>query len=297
MTEPVEPDEKLRVLRRAVTDVSKALLADVGDDDVAAINCVLALEDALSDLGGLLGLVPSLLDIASLGPRVEERVAARRKEVERQHADLMTQRAALDADRELSDQLDQIKAEQEQISARIAELRRVKQIMEELPTLRATLSTLQETVTTAQETQAAQITADLTAAVQALVDLTQLQRSTVGAELSATTDELEAAVKQTGEQRAQLADLKERLAAQDAESRELKNAGEHDLPVLQLHLQANADLVNGLDAAGLPAGGRVDRVKGALADVRERLADLDDKLKPLLVAHALAYEQALQIRR
>lgn len=298
MSEPVEPAEKLLALRRVITDASKALLADVGDDDVAAINCVLAMEDALGDLSDLLGLVPSLLDIASLGPRVDERVAARCHEVERQHAELMRQRAALDADRELAGQLDQIKAEQEQIAGRIADLTRVKQITEELPALRATLRTLEQSTTTAQETEAEQVSADLTAAARALASLTERQRSAVGAELSAMTDAVETAVRQTAEQREQLADLKDRLAAQIAEAQELKNATDTDLPALQLHVQADAELVSGLDNAGLGNGDlRVDRVKGALADVAQRLADLDTNLRPLLIAHARAYEQARQIRR
>jgi DNA repair exonuclease SbcCD ATPase subunit len=298
MTQPAEPAEKLQALRRAITEVFKSLLTDVGDDDVAAITCVMDLEDALSDLSGLLGLTPRLLEIASLGPRVEERVATRRDEVRRQHADLVAQRAALEADRELSRQLDQIKSEKEQIAARIAELQRVKQIMGELPTLRATLSTLEETIAAEQESEAGQITGDLAAAIRAIAGLTARQRSALGAELSATTEELETTTRQTAEQRAQLADLTVQLAAQVAEAQELKVAAEQELPALQLHLQADADLVSGLDAADLGDGGaRTDRVKSVLADAEQRLADLDSKLRPLLNAHASTYEQARQLRR
>jgi hypothetical protein len=298
MTQPAVPESKLQVLRRAAADTAATLLKDVGDDDVAAINCVLALEDALRDLNGLLGLVPSLLEIAALGSRVEERVIARRDEVERQRAELTVERAALEADRELSRQLDEIKAEKDQIAAKIAELQRVKLIMGELPALRATVRTLEETVTTAQESDASQITVDLTAAVGAISGLSKHQGSAVSEELSGTAQELEAATKQTAQQRQQLAQMKDQLAGQIAEARELKAAADNELPAIQLYLQADADLLSGLEAAEIGNGGtRVSRVKESLAEITQRLADLDTKLKPLLIAHARAYEQALQVRR
>jgi chromosome segregation ATPase len=300
MTQPIAPapTDRLQALRQAIADVSASVGADVGDDDVAAINCVIGLESALKDLGALLDIIPGLLELASLGPDVDGRVTTKAAEVGRRRAELVTLRARLDAERELTQQLEGIKAERDRIADQLAELYRVKEIAEELPGLRETVSRLQESIGAADQAQAEQVIADLTLAVRTIAELTSRQREMAGAELAAAADEVVTAARRTTEQREQLATLNDQLAAQVAEAEQLRVEAELNLPALQMHLQADATLVQGLDDAGIGTGGaQVTRVRGVLDELAQVLADLDNDLKPLLIAHAQAYEQAREIRR
>ncbi len=85
---------------------------------------MIALDDALGGLTALLGLVPGLLAVASLGRDLDERVTALRAEVERQRTALAAGRAAIDANRELAEALDEVKAERQRLAARARNLSR-----------------------------------------------------------------------------------------------------------------------------------------------------------------------------
>ncbi len=171
-------------------------------------------------------------------------------------------------------------------------------MMAELPALRAAVAALEDGIAQSPDRDAEEVASRFSAALRALADLTISQRSVLGADLSAMTDEVESTAKQVAQQREELAELTAQLAAQAAVAEELKaETGQH-LPALALHLEADSKLTDGLDAAAIPAGpSSVDRMKTAIDAIANRLADLDQTLKPLLAAHSLAYEQARQIRR
>jgi hypothetical protein len=96
------------------------------------------------------------------------------------------------------------------------------------------------------------------------------------------------------QRRAELATRRDEVTAYRANLDELAETES----VLSAWSQADADLAVGLQAAGFgPGDNALEAVQAELSDIRDRLIDLDDKLRPLLKGHAMAYEEARRVRR
>jgi hypothetical protein len=124
-------------------------------------------------------------------------------------------------------------------------------------------------------------------------------------------EELEASQQSLAELRAESGSLRDRirdlasrnevvsadLAQHEVEVAQLAAEHQERLSVLAAWSQADADVANGLRAAGFGASGSaLEIVTAELNDVRQRLATLDDTLGQLLADHALAYEETRQTR-
>lgn len=86
------PAGALEAIGQAADWAARTVLAEVGDDDAAAFECVVALDEALPHVAGLLGQVPELLRAASPGDVVSSRLAAAEADFGRQQSALTAER-------------------------------------------------------------------------------------------------------------------------------------------------------------------------------------------------------------
>jgi len=83
----------------------------------------------------------------------------------------------------------------------------------------------------------------------------------------------------------------------ERDAEQLAAERERTLPGLRARQEADRDLLAGLDAGGLPVGDSAAvRVRSELAGLQRRIADAEGLLRPLLLRHAQAYEDARKMR-
>jgi hypothetical protein len=291
------PAAALEALGHAARWAALALPAEAGGDDVAAFECVVALDQALTHVTGLLRLVPELLRVASAGQAISDRLAAASAELDRQRAAVADDNHKLAQARDLEQRAGQLQAERDAAAARIASLQRASVIERELPALRARQADLEGAISSAAAAEGGKIVAGLAAAARHVLDLTGEQKALIEASnhqlVAALADATEAISLEQGrhdELIAQLADAEreaEQLAAQHRQA----------LPGLRARHEADSALTAGLDAGGLPAvSSAAGRVQEELAGIERRIAAAEDLLRPLLLSHGQAYEEARKAR-
>ena len=313
------PTAPLLALRHAAGWAARAVLGEVGADDMAAFECVIALDDALPLVGELMGQVPALVKLAAAGSGVGERLLASAAELARQHGALAAERADLEAARGQLARLAEIEAERDRLRGEIGRAERAAAIERELPALRQALAEITAAVPAAgagaaPDTSAGPDTADADAVVRGLIaagrrlaGLSAEQQAILaqdGTRLAAAAAEAAAAVERA---RARRDELAAELQARDREAAELRAEEERVLPGLRARCQADAELAAALAAAGAggadadPAGqaGRAsaaERVRAELAALAQRLESAEGLLAPLLRQHQQAFEAARQVR-
>lgn len=292
------PAAALTALRSAIAWAADSL-SDVSasGDDLAALQAVIALGDAMADLERLFGLVPALVEIASPGRSVEQRMAAHQSTLNRLRTELDADRSALKAAGDVEKRLAQAQAQHDEMRAQIAILELQRAVAGQLPALEATLGSLREAIDEATARQAEQVAQGLVTAVRRLADLTQEQRGLIGGDLARLAEDVVTSGEALAAETARLDELRAEEAARLSEAQEIRREHEEALPALELHRRADEALTEGL-AAGCPPSDEsaLERVRGSLADIGQHLADLDTALKPLLEQHASAYTEARRIR-
>lgn len=300
-TGPVAP---IDALRYAVSWATQSLATEVGEDDVAALRCVRALNGVLPELTELLRLVPDLIRVADPGGPVSERIAAYQAELSRQLARLAAERAALEEAGDLERQVQETDSEHNRLRTRIDELEHGQQLAAELPDLQARQTALEAAVAEAGAGDGAEVVHGLTEAAHQLLQLTDEQRSLLGAELARLVAEATDAAERVAAERDRRDEQAHELTARLAEAEQLRQEYQRTLPALELHRRADQDLADGLSSAGLsaegsglaPEGSGLARARAALADIAQRITDLDNLLRPLLQEHTRAYEEATKVR-
>ena len=293
--------------------------ASDGLDEVAALESVRALSDAMPALTELLGRVPALLQAADPGPDVTKRIAGYRAELSRQLAELAVHRTALEEAAELRQQIADAGRERELLRGEIGKLDRGRQVMAELPGLRARREQLQAAVDDAEVQVGEQAVRGLTEDVRELLRQLAGQQAVLGAELADLAADVAAADQEITAETRRRDQLAGELAARQTAAGELRDEIQQTLPALDLHRQADRDLADALDAAGLvaagqqpgdsrqagepadsagipPAGTGLAAVRTALASIDEQIGTADSLLKPLLARHAQAYQDATAVR-
>ena len=287
----------LEMLGQAADWAARTVLADIGDDDAAAFECVIALDKALPLVAELLDQVPELLRLASPGPGVSSRLAAAEAAFGRQQSALSIERGQLEAARGLERRVAEVEAERDRLRDRIARLERSRLIEEELPALRALQAELEAAVSQAQADEGDEVVRGLAAAARRLVELTEEQRSLIATGNGRLVSEVAACADAAARELARRDELTTELAGREQEAEQLQAEQQRMLPGLQARQQADRDLAVGLDAAGLPTGeSAVGRVRAELAEIEQRIADLEAALRPLMRPHAQEYEDARQVR-
>jgi chromosome segregation ATPase len=292
-----DADAALAQLGRAITRAASALAAIPADDEATAYRGARALDAALGDLAELLRTVPRVAALGDPGPRVSQRLEQRRAELATARDEITKYREQLDDLLEIARNLADVTTESTRLRDRVVELERAQRLAGEIPGLRVRMKTLEEAVAAAGAADAPEIGARIAAAARQFAALTGRQREAIGAEADTLVAAADLAAAELDEQR-----VRRDTAAADLERRETdaaQLAADHRemLPVLTAWTQADADLADGLQAVGLGTGGSaLQTVRTELDGIRQRLADLDELLRPLLAAHARAYEDARQVR-
>jgi chromosome segregation ATPase len=288
----------LVALDHAIAWAQESLRAQAAEDDeVAALRLVIELDDALAGLRKLLDLVPGIVEIASPGRKVHDRIADRQAQVDRLHGELAAQRAALDEVGDLEQQLAAIEAERDQLAARVSMLERRDQLAAELPALQARLAAVQEAVDDATDAQADQLASGLAAAAGRLAELTTEQRTLVGTELAGLIDDAAAAGAALADETRRHDEVAAEITSRRTEAEQLQHELEHTVSELVQYQRADEAVADGLTIGGVPlADSALARVREALAEITQRLSNLDDLLKPLLEGHARAYADARRVR-
>ncbi len=291
---PVAP---LEALGHAARWAALTLQAQVAEDDVAAFECVIALDDALSRLAGLLNCLPDLLRVASPGRTVSERLASAEAEVSRQRSQLATERARLEQARDVELRAAELVAERGRLRLRIAELERSSLIERELPALRTLLAGLEATISPATVNEGEEASRRLATASGRLLELTEEQQALIQQQNVPLVPALATATEAVAREKARHDDLTAQLAAMERDAEQLAAERERTLPGLRARQEADRDLLAGLDAGGLPVGDSAAvRVRSELAGLQRRIADAEGLLRPLLLRHAQAYEDARKMR-
>lgn len=291
---PVEP---LELLGRAADRAARTMLAEVGDDDAAAFECAVALDESLPRVAKLLELVPDLLRIASPGDVVSNRLAAAEAEFSRQQSALATELVWLKAARDLETRAAEVQAERDRLHEHIERLELSRLVEQELPALKARRAELEMAVSQVSADEGDEVVRGLSAAALLLVELTEEQRSLLEAGNGRLVSDVAAATETAAREVARRDELTAELAARTKEAEQLLAEQQRMLPGLQAMQRADRDLLAGFDAGRLPAGeSAVGRVRAELAEIERRLTDAEELMRPLLRQHAQAYEEARQIR-
>jgi DNA repair exonuclease SbcCD ATPase subunit len=292
-----EPDAALAELGRAITRAADALATIPSDDDATAYRCSRALDAAFGDLTALLRSVPGIVGLGDPGRAVSERLEQRRAELAAGRGEVTAYQEKLDDLAETERNHAELTAQAGSLGERISELERVKRLASEIPGLRTQVKVLEEAVAAADVADASEIGTRIVEAAGRLAALTGRQREVLGEEADTLVADAEMAARELDEQRARRDAAATDMAKCESEATQL--AAEHlgMLPVLTAWSQADADLAEGLRAAGFGAGGSaLETVVTELTSIRQRLTDLDNGLRPLLADHAEAYEEARRVR-
>jgi hypothetical protein len=271
------PTVPLLALRHAADWAARAVLDEVSADDMAAFECVVALDDALPPVSELMSQVPALVKLASAGSGVAERLKASAAELNRQRTLLAGERAGLEAARGQLARLAEIEAERERLRAEIGRAERAALIERELPALRQALAEISAAVSAAGAGNgpgagAAADPADADAVVQGLIaagrrlaGLSAEQQAILaeaGGQLATEAAEAAAAVERA---RARRDELAAELQAREQEAAELRAEEERVLPGLRARCQADAELAAALAAPGTAFGAAPGAAPGAVS--------------------------------
>lgn len=292
-----EPDAALAELGRAISRAANALTALPGDDDATAYRCARSLDAALPDLAELLRAVPGIAALGDPGTAVSKRLEQGRAELATRQEDIRAYRAKLDELAETERNLAELTAEASRLRERVSELERVQRLAGEIPGLRIQVQVLGEAVVAAGVADAPVIDAQIAAAARQFAALTGRQREAIGAEADTIVADAEQAARELDQQRARRDAALADLAKRESEAAQIATEHRETLPVLTAWTQADADLAEGLRAAGFGTGlSALETVTTELTGIRQRLTDLDNTLRPLLADHAEAHEKARQAR-
>ena len=290
-------DAALAQLGRVITRAASVLAAIPGNDETTAYRCARALDAALGDLAELLRTVPRISELGDPGPRVSERLEQRRAELATRRSEVTGYREKLDELAETERNLAEVTGEGARLSDRIGELERAERLAGEIPGLRTQIKVLEEAVAAAGAADAPEIGERIAVAAEQFTALTGRQREAISAEADILVSAADRAATDLDEQRIRRDTAAADLERRESEAAQLAANYREMLPVLTAWSQADADLANGLSAAGFgTVGSALEIVVNELNGIRQRLAELDKSLQPLLAKHAKAYEDTRQVR-
>jgi len=292
-----DADAALAQLGRDITRAASALAAIPSDDEATAYRCARALDAALGDLAELLRTVPRISGLGDPGPRVSERLEQHRDELITRRGEITSYREELDDLADIMRNLAEVTAEGARLRDRVSELERAERLAGEIPGLRAQTKVLEEAVAAAEAADAPEIGARIAVAAEQFTTLTGQQREAIGAEADTVVAAAARAATELDEQRIRRDTAAADMERRESEAAQLAASYREMLPVLTAWSQADADLADGLSAAGFGTiGSALETVVNELNGICKRLTELDRSLQPLLATHAKAYEDTRQVR-
>jgi DNA repair exonuclease SbcCD ATPase subunit len=291
------PEAVLVELGRAISRAAGALAAIPDDDDVTAYKCARSLDAAFGDLTELLRTVPGIVGLGDPGRAVSERLEQYRAELATRRGEVTAHRQKLDSLGESERGLAELTAEADQLRTCVSELERAKRLASELPGLRIQVEALEEAVAAVGAADALEIGARITEAAAQFASVTERHQEAVSDQADKLVADADTAARVLEEQRTLRDAAAADLAKRESEATQLAADHKEMLPVLTAWSQADADFAAGLRVAGFESdGSALETVAAELNGIRQRLADLDNVLRPLLADQAKAYEDARRIR-
>lgn len=274
---PDDAATALLALRHALAWSARAVAGARPRDetDPAAVELVIALDDALAEVDGLVRQVPGVAEAGVAGGPVTEylnRQAATLAELADRIAATRREHEALFA---VEEELRACGEEHDEILRRIEELRRLEELAGALPEIREQRDGLERRLE-AMASPAAEAEQALAATAHRVLVL----REELLAKLDERTRELLGEVRDSearwAEQRQRLAEDEALLRDKTAEYEKLRAERDGLLRAVSAHAEIDRDLVERLSA--VREGGPLDKVHAMLSDVRATLDKVDGAL-------------------
>jgi len=259
-------------------------------DDTAALVFVTGLRKAFEELPELFGLAGTLAEAAMLGSTARRSLADRLAELDRVRAELAEDQQTLQRLRPVLSELKAAAAERERTAGELAELQRLRALSEDLPALREQRLLLERR--RADLDEAVKEEAGLAEAATGLVRLaedrlallTPLIRAAM--ERAAHADaELSAAGARLREEQVRLKALTAELQKLTADFEALREESEKRVPYLTRYRQADGELRDALARSPLAKGNGLGHAREVLAEIEQRLRDVDGLLRAALRTH------------
>lgn len=287
-------DPSHAALRAALAEVIGRARAVDTADDTAALVFVTGLQEALADLPELFGLAGTLIETAMLGTTARRRLADGVAELERLRAELVAEQETLRRLQPVLAELKSAAAERERIAEELAELRRLQELAAELPALRERLRVLEARRAELESAGAVERrTAEEAAAFTGLAEERLAVLSPLVGQAIEHADragrELAEAKARLLEEQVRLKTLTAELASLTARFEELREESERRIPFLEGYRRADAELRDGLARSPLAEGSGLDRARAELAEIEERLQEVDGLLRTALRTHDELY--------
>ncbi|MCP2167289.1 coiled-coil domain-containing protein [Goodfellowiella coeruleoviolacea] len=281
---PDDAATALLALRHALAWAARALATDRphAATDPAAVELVIAVDDALTEVDELVRQVPDVAEAGVAGTPVTEylnqqaealaELADRVAVTRREHEALFAVEAELRA----------CGAEHDEIQRHVAELHRLERLARDLPAIRDQRDSLARRLATMRSPVAEAEDALAATAHEVLV-----LREELLANLDTRTQELLRQVRDVearwADQRRRLAEDESRLRDKVAEYEKLRTERDGLLRAAAAHAEIDRDLVDRL--AAVREGGPLDKVRAMLSDVRTTLDTVDSALADALARH------------
>jgi DNA repair exonuclease SbcCD ATPase subunit len=289
----------LGALGDSLTSAARALVElRAGDDDAAAIEAVIQLDDALARLDSFAGEVSDLLALAQAGPSVEEVVRGRADELAAVAERTAAVRSQLELLRGSSQELEARVAEHAQLRQQVAELRRLGLLVVALDELQAQQEVINERLSALAH--AGEKERSLTGSAAELLSLTRQRLDLLAPELRRVLEEVDDAQQRLADEEERLGRQKTALAEATGRYEQLRALQEQRAAALQAYARADRELLEGVAALPDPPRDDVDptgldQARALLDDVERRLARIDDLLRNSLEAHRRVrdHEQAV----
>ena len=272
---------------RAATVVAE--IAQSGDD-LLALRCAAALDQALAEVAQLAAAVPGVLRAAFPGAAVETALREKQDAADRAAADVRRQRAQLDDLTAAEDRLRQTADEHEDLRRRVAELRRLERTAEVLPRLNEYRELIEARVAElSAPVQDAESLLAAAASALAPLDADLLRR--LAPRVRELTQQAAERLTAVASAEADLVEQERRLADAERRDRELAELRRSTLAALAEHARADRAVLNALaGSAAVHVGGALDRelsqVRAVLAEVDAQLETVDHALGRALTARA-----------
>jgi chromosome segregation ATPase len=263
-------------------------------DDVRALRCVVALDRALAEIGGLATAVPGVLLAAFPGAAVEAALKEKLTEVDRMAQAVRNHRAQLDQLTAAEDHLRRRVTDHEMLRQRVTDLRRLERTAEVLPQLAEYHALIEERVAAlSAPVQAAE--SGLARAASDLAPLADDTLNRLAPQLRELTRGVAERVAAVARAEADIAELEQNLADTLLRERELADLREHSLAALAEHARADRAVLDAITGSSDGPGGVDLALARELDGVRAALADVDAALETadLTLGRALAVRFAL----
>ena len=281
-----DPRSALLALQSVIASAARSVgeLA-AGDDDVAALEAVILLDDALGEVGTLTQQVPRLLSVAQAGPAVELLFRERTAELSALGERLDAARAERDALDRSGDDLRARLAEHADLRQQVAELRRLERLVEALDELGEQRAVIDERIAALR--QVGEVERALSGGGAELLRLTESRLAALEPENRRVLEHAAAAHRTLADEEARVEAERASAAAAADRYEELRLQREERVVSLEVYAKADRDLVDAL-AAVPELGGPVAEANGLattralLDDVERRLQQVDEVLARVL---------------